>query len=279
MTNDFPVMTIGARLRERRCELGLDLEALAATTRIRRTYLEALENDRFDLLPGEAYVSGFLRSYAAALGLDGIALDRERRPAAQAVPVAAAPQSAVPPPVPKARPGRRRGAGAARRRSLLPAVAILVAAGLLAPLIFYLSVRDDGRTGEISAPVPPQAAAPAPAVPESRLVTAHQPEPAQPSETTPAVAAVPSIPAGGAVLRLEAKAAVRLEMTVDGRPPRGYDLRADSALRWPVRQSARLRVDDPSAVRLWLDERPLDLAGGKELFIPPAVAVSPEGSG
>ena len=40
-------------------------------TKIRAKYLRALEEERFDLLPGDTYVKGFLRIYAERLGLDG----------------------------------------------------------------------------------------------------------------------------------------------------------------------------------------------------------------
>ena len=39
--------------------------------RIRDRYLQALEEERWELLPGDAYVKGFLRTYADYLGLDG----------------------------------------------------------------------------------------------------------------------------------------------------------------------------------------------------------------
>jgi cytoskeletal protein RodZ len=39
--------------------------------RIRERYLTALEEERWELLPGEAYTKGFLRTYAEFLGLDG----------------------------------------------------------------------------------------------------------------------------------------------------------------------------------------------------------------
>jgi cytoskeletal protein RodZ len=38
---------------------------------IRARYLEALENDRFDMLPEGPYLRSFLREYAEFLGLDG----------------------------------------------------------------------------------------------------------------------------------------------------------------------------------------------------------------
>jgi hypothetical protein len=64
------VLEIGSTLREVRIRCGVELAQVEATTHIRRKYLEALEGDRFEVLPGEAYVRGFLRAYADYLGLD-----------------------------------------------------------------------------------------------------------------------------------------------------------------------------------------------------------------
>src|SRR5215475_7823445 len=62
---------LGSSLREARVRRGLDLADVERATRIRSRYLAALEEERFDVLPGEAYTKGFLRSYAEFLGLDG----------------------------------------------------------------------------------------------------------------------------------------------------------------------------------------------------------------
>lgn len=50
--------------------MGIPLEAAEEKTKIRRKYLEALENEKFGLLPGRVYVKGFLKNYAKFLGLD-----------------------------------------------------------------------------------------------------------------------------------------------------------------------------------------------------------------
>jgi cytoskeletal protein RodZ len=65
------VFEIGSTLREARTGLGLELAEVERRTRIQGRFLAALEEERFDLLPGEVYARGFLRSYAEALGLDG----------------------------------------------------------------------------------------------------------------------------------------------------------------------------------------------------------------
>ncbi|MDQ0286345.1 cytoskeletal protein RodZ [Desulfofundulus luciae] len=67
-------MDIGNMLREARQARGLSLEQVEEETKIRRKYLEALEEEAFDVLPGRVYVRGFLRNYARFLGLNAEAL-------------------------------------------------------------------------------------------------------------------------------------------------------------------------------------------------------------
>ena len=62
---------IGALLRASRLRRGEEIEDIAAVLRIRRVYIEAIEEDRFDDLPGHAYAVGFVRGYAEYLDLDG----------------------------------------------------------------------------------------------------------------------------------------------------------------------------------------------------------------
>lgn len=62
---------IGATLREARQRRGLSLDDVQKSLHFRVRYLTALEEEHWDLLPGEAYTKGFLRTYAEFLGLDG----------------------------------------------------------------------------------------------------------------------------------------------------------------------------------------------------------------
>lgn len=61
---------VGHSLKVVRERKGLALADVSARLRIRRPYLEAIEEGRFAELPGAVYVSGFLRQYAEFLGLD-----------------------------------------------------------------------------------------------------------------------------------------------------------------------------------------------------------------
>jgi len=67
---DAPLETVGQDLRAARLRRGDDLATVSRALKIRRDHLEALEEDRFEALPGRAYAVGFVRSYADYLGLD-----------------------------------------------------------------------------------------------------------------------------------------------------------------------------------------------------------------
>lgn len=61
----------GQDLRRRRIERDVSLDEVARITKIRKVYLEGLEEGRFEELPGsEIFVVGFVRAYAKHLGLD-----------------------------------------------------------------------------------------------------------------------------------------------------------------------------------------------------------------
>jgi cytoskeleton protein RodZ len=62
---------IGNSLREARLRQGLDLAEIEQATKVRSRYLKALEEEQFEVLPGQTYVKGFLKAYADHLGLDG----------------------------------------------------------------------------------------------------------------------------------------------------------------------------------------------------------------
>lgn len=68
--DDDAPRTIGRWLREQRLQSGFTLEQAAEETRISFGYLDAIEADRFDVLPAPVYVRGFVRLYALFLGID-----------------------------------------------------------------------------------------------------------------------------------------------------------------------------------------------------------------
>src|SRR5882672_7611298 len=65
-----PGRAVGRLLRDQRGALGLGLAEVEKSLRIKRNNLEAIEDGRFDKLPGAAYIPAFLRAYSAHVGLD-----------------------------------------------------------------------------------------------------------------------------------------------------------------------------------------------------------------
>ncbi len=64
------VAKLGEMIRERREELGLTLDDLQVRTKIRGKYLEAIEAGEYQVIPGEVYLRGFLRSISSELEMD-----------------------------------------------------------------------------------------------------------------------------------------------------------------------------------------------------------------
>lgn len=84
MTEEAGPPSPGAYIRHHRIRRGMSLEQLAIDTKIPRSSLALLEEDRFDELPGMVFAKGFLRCCARTLGLEedtvlGLLYERERK--------------------------------------------------------------------------------------------------------------------------------------------------------------------------------------------------------
>jgi hypothetical protein len=141
---------LGSSLHEARVRRGVELAQVAAETRIRTRYLQALEDERFELLPGSVYGKGFLRAYADYLGLESQLFVEEynARFSAREAP-AAPPQLELPP-------------WRLRRYGLAAAVLLLALVGALLAWQLSGSSPRPARRGPASAAA---AGAPAPATP------------------------------------------------------------------------------------------------------------------
>jgi hypothetical protein len=135
------VFEIGNSLREARLRQGLEIPRIETETKIRGKYLRALEEEQFEVLPGDTYVKGFLRTYADYLGLDGqLYLDEynSRFAAAEELPFS---QSAEP---------RRRRQRRVESNLVVVALAAIVAVTVL--VVVGLSGLGSGSDGETPLP-------------------------------------------------------------------------------------------------------------------------------
>jgi cytoskeletal protein RodZ len=134
---------IGSSLRAERRSRGLDLAEVEAATLIRVRYLEALEQDRFDLLPLGSYRRTFLREYAEFLGLGGDTyLDEFDRRLATV-----SPEPPAPPRWPRVRIRRPPGELPLTRTAAVTAIAALI--GLA---IWQLSESGNSRIVQTTPP-------------------------------------------------------------------------------------------------------------------------------
>ena len=62
--------SFGAKLKQEREKRKISLEEISGTTKIGTRMLQALEEDKFDQLPGGIFNKGFVRSYSRCVGLD-----------------------------------------------------------------------------------------------------------------------------------------------------------------------------------------------------------------
>ncbi|MFV0432117.1 MAG: helix-turn-helix domain-containing protein [Alphaproteobacteria bacterium] len=123
---------VGYYLKKARERLEISLEQASEDIRVRRVYLEAIEEGRYDQLPGTAYAVGFVRNYAKYLGLDAPRVVEQFR--AESTPQQTEMELEVP---------------IAVENNSLPKKAIILAAVVLAILsiIFYMFVLKDSNEG------------------------------------------------------------------------------------------------------------------------------------
>ena len=62
--------SFGTWLRRQREVREIDLREIADSSKVSMSYLRALEEDRFEVLPAPVFAKGFLRQYARYVGLD-----------------------------------------------------------------------------------------------------------------------------------------------------------------------------------------------------------------
>lgn len=178
--------TIGELLRQTRQSYGGEIERIATALRIRAPYLTAIEEGRYDRLPGPVYALGFVRAYAIHLGLDGD--EAVRRFKQETTGFEISPDLSFPVPlVPRSIPGG----------TMVLAALILAICGY--GLWYYLSTGERARPERVST-VPaelaqkPQSTA-APDMPPSAPVAGKPETPAIPPPAAAAPAEVASAPA------------------------------------------------------------------------------------
>ena len=228
---------IGETLVAARRQQGVALSDAAAETRVRESYLAALEAEDFAALGGDVYVKGFLRSYARFLRLDPEPLlatyreQHERFHTDEASPLSHQPVASMPG---ERSPGLVIGAGIA-----VIVIAVLALIGLLG--------GDDDPNPEADLGAPPPVATTAPTVQPTAAPTVQATDP---PTTSPTDQPTEVLPADGVRLVLDLENGPSwMRVTVDGveqvegEQPQGSTLEFEG-------ESITVRIGDAGAVRV-----------------------------
>ena len=174
-TGDDRSPQVGALLKASRLRIGEDLRDVSDDLCIRYLYLEAIEECRYEALPGDTYAVGFIRTYAEHLGLAGEEVVRRYR--AEQAGKRNASDLSFPTPV---------------QDSGVPKGALVFVGALLAILVYggwYMTTSEDSILSDIISPVPDHLkhlagddkdAPEAPAQPDQQSASATTSEPTTP---------------------------------------------------------------------------------------------------
>jgi cytoskeleton protein RodZ len=250
----------GERLKRERELREVTLQEITSATRIGPRFLEALENEEWEKLPGGVFNRGFVRSIARYLGLDEEALLGEydlahgaQLPAAEEVPEQ--PQSRLKP-------------------ALIALFFLILLAGAIYGSYFawkYYAARrtvqqvpaastSASTSPQISTPILPSAEASVPAsasnsVPVSAPISSSSSPPATKSEA-------PAKPITGPLdLLVSASAPTHLLVLVDGRVAFYDEIHSGQSMRFTAEEGFEVTASDSEAVLLELNGKAMPALG------------------
>ena len=138
-------VTFGTWLRRQRELREISLREIADVTKISIRYLEALERDRFDILPAPVFARGFLREYARYVGLDPDEVVNSYISAQQPSEPEEEPEGSL----------RRRSSRSRRSSTVVVIVSVIVVLAVVAGIAYYVEMQKgdlEGGPRSMSAP-------------------------------------------------------------------------------------------------------------------------------
>jgi cytoskeleton protein RodZ len=288
--------SIGDSLRQERLRRDLGLEQISRELKISSRFLEAIEDERFEKLPGGVFAKSFVRQYARYLGLD----DDEYAAAVQQVvePPSAAQFLSTPslPPVDIALPRVEEWRSVGERRfnwsSSLPALALVVIAMLVCSGVYALwqrsrraaQLHEERPAAMATVHASPPAAQPQPAPPPlqagdtapaaaspsaavgppapSSVPDASRPAP-EPAAPAPAAEAGASNPAAAVKVELTATEPVWVLAKADGKYLFSGTIDASQTRTVEAAGTLTLRIGNAGGLNITLNGKPIGPVGPK----------------
>jgi cytoskeleton protein RodZ len=231
--------SFGEWLRRQREMREISLRDIAERTKISLRYLEAMEQDRFDLLPAPIFAKGFLREYARYVGLSPDEVVNHYLAVHQPEEIDD-PGDATLAALEKERKRRKTGKGWTWGLFLLLAGALLLA---LVGLFSWLADRRENAP--VTTPPPPQVSTPPEAVPQPAVMPAPEPvaseAPKAPLEVT-----------------LDFAKDCWVRVTVDGKPVIEEQRVQGESLQFDAQQTVVVKLGDSAAAEIQVNGYPFE---------------------
>jgi cytoskeleton protein RodZ len=241
------IKDVGAWLKSARESRGESLNDISQVTRIGKHYLEALEDGFSEKLPSSAYTRGFIRLYAAHLGLSPDEaleiLDRNRSSSTETY--ATGTNSG-----PKDRPVKIEKPASIKRNRMIAVLALL---SCIAAALFLFS-----RSDKLAVPERHDQSSPKVTSPQGTIQndSGGLPETKTPSEPiTPKPGGRPE--REGIILRLKAVRDGKLHITIDDAVTQEYDLVAGDIVEWKAEKEILMDLENSASVEGELNGAPL----------------------
>jgi transcriptional regulator with XRE-family HTH domain len=237
MESSSPQASFGQYLQAIRVEKRISLDQVAEETRIAVRSLEAIDREDLQGFPPEAFLKGFLRAYAKAVGADGD--EAVRRYDAHRMMTRETEDAGRQPERPRS----------GMRRKLAATLALLLI--LIVGSIFTWQWLSPPYIESAPTAVEPGAVSPEPPPADSA-----QNRPPPPPTLKPAPPAVPVN-----ILTVSATENTWLKVVTDQGIPAEYNLKAGEHLKLEARSTFNLLIGNAGGVKLNLNNKPVNVPG------------------
>jgi cytoskeleton protein RodZ len=278
--------SIGETLRQERIKRKLDLEGVSLELKISPRFLEAIEDEDFDKLPGSLFTRSFVRQYARLLGLDEDEIAGELKRVLEpqgSAPFSSAVPSVVPHrggeiPLPRVESWGSVADKPSRWSKSLPSLAMVVGVMLVCslayswlqrprrPVVMQKSVPKAAATQTARATMPNQLASPSapPAVLATKTNSDAQAERQNAAASTTAASGTPQ-PNPNASVRVEmtANALVWVSVKADGKYLFSGTLQPNETKTAGGNENITIRLGNAGGIRISLNGKPIGSVGPK----------------